>query len=97
MFQSASNIKFKPIILQTNSNKKYLFSNSNSLYIYNSTDKLYYNYYSSEGNYELNTVKNFPKQNMNFSKIDSFNPNGAGDIKSALLVGTLNFLSLIIR
>lgn len=97
MFQSASNIKFKPIVLQTNSNKKYLFSNSNSLYIYNSTDKLYYNYYNSEGNYELNAVKNFPKQNISFSKIDSFNPNGAGDFKSAIIIGTLNFLSLIIR
>ena len=75
-----------------NRDKKDLFSNSNSLCIYNSTDKLYYNFYSSEGNYELNTVKNFPKQNISFSKIDSFNPNGAGDFKSAIIIGTLNLL-----
>jgi hypothetical protein len=81
------------------SNNTYLLSfnykKPSSLYqlsIYNSTTNLNDNYYLIGEKYYMSNTKSFSFFGPDGQRIDSFNPNGTNDFKSALVIGVVNSL-----
>ena len=90
--------KFLPTLSNVNfSNNSYLlnfnYNKPSSLYqlsIYNPTTNLNDNYYLVGGKYFMSNTKSFFFFGPDGQKIDSFNPSGTNDFKSALLMGIIN-------
>jgi hypothetical protein len=92
-FKFISVVSFKPTSLHLNWNSKNYW-NANNLSIYNSITNTNDNYYVLGQKYQLSTTKSFSNLGWEGQRIDSFNPYGTADIKTALASGALNlFLS----
>ncbi len=87
LFKSVSKLVYKPIVFHTNINN--WLSNSHFISIYNPNTRLLSTYNNLDSKYELNSISLHPQF---ISKIDSLNPNGAGNFGSALVIGTIKFL-----
>ena len=69
------------------------FNKPSSLYrlsIYNPTTNLNDNYYLVGGKYYISNTKSFSFFGTDGQRIDSFNPSGTNDFKSALINGAIN-------
>jgi len=88
----------QPIALNVNLNKNKQFFNFNQLQFYtnndfsifNRTTMLNDNFSVYNGQFEYKNSVLIPQNLLFNSKIDSFNPNGATEFGSALLIGFLN-------
>ncbi|WP_396147295.1 hypothetical protein [Flavobacterium sp.] len=69
------------------------YNKPSSLYrlsIYNPTTNLNDNYYLVGGKYYMSNTKSFSFFGPDGQRIDSFNPSGTNDFKSALIMGFIN-------
>lgn len=85
-----SNSSFKSTLQNINIFQNKTFLNPNYLYIYNQNTTFNDNYFILGNQYYLSNTKTL--NYFNGQKVDSFNPNGSSDFKSALGIGALNFL-----
>ena len=96
--KQVSNFKFLPTLTAVNFAKSSYLLNWNyqklfsgkELVIYNSTTNMNDNYYLLGDKYHLSTSKSVPYFGLDLQKIDSFNPSGTANFKSALVIGTIN-------
>lgn len=87
-----SNSTFKSTLQNINIFQYKAFLNPNYLSLYNIDTGVNDNYFILGNRYVASNVKSISPGYLYGPKIDSFNPTGASDIKSALGIGTLNFL-----
>ena len=66
------------------------FYTNNDFSVFNRTTMLNDNFSVYKGHYEYKNSVLIPENMFFNSKIDSFNPNGVSDFRSALLTGALN-------
>lgn len=84
------------INIDFNKNKQRVFFNQLDLYtnndfsIFNRTTMLNDNFSVYKGNFEYKNSVLIPENMLFNNKIDSFNPNGICDFKSAVLTGIIN-------
>jgi len=95
----------QPIMLNVNlnTNKKFFtfnqlqFYTNNDFSIFNQTTMLNDNFSVYNGQFEYRNSVLIPQNSLFNSKIDSFNPNGASEFGSALLIGFLNLAEQLFR
>jgi len=95
----------QPIMLNVNlnTNKKFFtfnqlqFYTNNDFSIFNQTTMLNDNFSVYNGQFEYKNSVLIPQNSLFNSKIDSFNPNGASEFGSALLIGFLNLAEQLFR
>jgi len=85
-----------PIKIDFNKNKQRVFFNQLDLYtnndfsVFNRSTMLNDNYSVYKGQFEYKNSVLIPENMLFNNKIDSFNPNGVCDFKSAVLTGIIN-------
>ena len=85
-----------PIKIDFNKNKQRVFFNQLDLYtnndfsVFNRSTMLNDNYSVYKGQFEYKNSVLIPENMVFNNKIDSFNPNGVCDFKSAVLTGIIN-------
>ena len=83
--------------VKLNSNKHFIsfnqlkFYTKNDFSVYNKATMLNDNFSIYKGQFEYKNSIFIPENMVYNSKIDSFNPNGASEFGSALIIGVLNF------
>jgi len=95
----------QPILLNVNlnTNKQFFtfnqlqFYTNNDFSIFNRTTMLNDNFSVYNGQFEYKNSVLIPQNLLFNSKIDSFNPNGATEFGSALLIGFLNLAEQLFR
>ncbi len=89
LLPTLSNVNFSnnSFLLNLNFNKSF---STNDLSIYNPITNLNDNYYLLGDKYYMSNTKSFSFFGFDGQRIDSFNPNGTNDFKSALLNGAIN-------
>lgn len=86
-----TNINFTNNSFQMNLNS-FRFNNANQLSLYNPTTNLNDNYYLVGEKYFMSNTKSFSFIGPDGQRIDSFNPSGTNDLRSALIVGAIHSL-----
>jgi hypothetical protein len=82
---------FNTILLNINIFQNKAFLDLNYLSIYNKTTNLNDNHYVLGSSYVMSNIKSVPIDYFMGPKIDSLNPTGATDFKSALGIGVINY------
>ncbi|MGL2962396.1 hypothetical protein ACSVH2_01095 [Flavobacterium sp. RSB2_4_14] len=85
-----NNASFKSALGNLNIFQNKAFLNPNYLSIYNQNTTFNDNYFILGNQYYMSNTKTL--NYFNGQKVDSFNPSGSSDFKSALGIGALNFL-----
>lgn len=83
---------FNTILLNINIFQNKAFLDPKYLSIYNKSTNLNDNYYVLGSSYVMSNIKSVPIDYFMGPKIDSLNPTGATDFKSALGIGVINFI-----
>jgi len=87
-----TNTNFNTILLNINIFQNKAFLDPKYLSIYNKSTNLNDNYYVLGSSYVMSNIKSVPIDYFMGPKIDSLNPTGATDFKSALGIGVINFI-----